>query len=246
MEINDSSIDVEKITSVIVLDVEEPGVVTLPEGEPEIGVRLQATLEDGDGEVTGATWQWARSENPTSGFVNISGATSSSYTPGDADASVYLWARVEYTDRRGGGKSAQAVTANPVPGENRRPTFPDTEDGRRTIAENTRANRNVGAPVAATDPERNRTDLLAERSGCRLLRLRYEQRPVAHEGCPGLRDEGELQRHRRCPRRTGRLGQHVHHRRRHPERHHHDRERGRAGYGNAHHGHPDDSPPVSR
>ena len=46
-------IDVQTIASVLVLDVEEPGVVTLPEGEPEIGVRLQATLEDPDGEVTG-------------------------------------------------------------------------------------------------------------------------------------------------------------------------------------------------
>ena len=149
-------IDVQTIVSVLVLDVEEPGVVTLPGGEPEIGVRLQATLEDPDGGVTGAEWQWARSADGETGWTNIAGATSSSYTPGDADASVYLRATVTYEDRRGPGKEASALTGDLVPGENRRPTFPDTEDGLRAIAENTRANRNVGAPVAATDPERDR------------------------------------------------------------------------------------------
>ena len=156
MEINDSSIDVERIVSVIVLDVEEPGVVTLPAGEPEIGVRLQATLEDPDGGVSGAAWQWARSADGQTGWTNISGATSSDYTPGNADASVYLRATVTYEDRRGPGKEASALTGDLVPGENRRPTFPDTENGLRTIAENTRANRDIGAPVAATDPEGDR------------------------------------------------------------------------------------------
>ena len=149
-------IDVQTIVSVYVLDVEEPGVVTLPGGEPEIGVRLQATLEDGDGSVSGETWQWARSADGETGWTNISGATSSGYTPGNADASAYLRATVTYEDRRGPGKEASALTGDLVPGENRRPTFPDTENGLRTIAENTRANRDIGAPVAATDPERDR------------------------------------------------------------------------------------------
>ena len=149
-------IDVQTIVSVYVLDVEEPGVVTLPGGEPEIGVRLQATLGDPDGGVSGAAWQWARSADGETGWTNISGATSSGYTPGDADASAYLRATVMYEDRRGPGKEASALTGDLVPGENRRPTFPDTEDGQRTIAENTRANRNIGTPFAATDPEGDR------------------------------------------------------------------------------------------
>ena len=161
----DDKIDATTTASIVVTDVEEPGVVTLSAEEPEVGVELIATLTDGDGSIRDASWQWARSENPTSGFVNIfgatsSGATSSRYTPDDADGDFYLRASVTYADRRSAptstdDKSAEAV-ASPVPSENRRPSFPDTETGQRTVPENTRANTNIGVPVAATDPERNR------------------------------------------------------------------------------------------
>ena len=133
--------------------MEEPGVVTLPADKPEVGTPLQATLADGDGNVSGSRWQWARSANGRTGWTNISGAMSSTYTPKEEDGNLYLRASVTYTDRRGGGKSAEAVTSAPVPSENRRPLFPSTEDGQRTVAENTRAGVNIGAPVAAVDPE---------------------------------------------------------------------------------------------
>ena len=116
-------------------------------------MQLTATLEDGDGGVTGETWQWARSENGRTGWTNVSGATSSSYTPTVADEDFFLRATVTYTDRRGADKSAEGVTDGPVPSENRRPRFPSTETGERTVPENTRAGTNVGAPVAAEDPE---------------------------------------------------------------------------------------------
>ena len=149
-------VDVTTTITVIVTDVEEEGVVTLSSTEPEVGIQLRATLADGDGGVTGATWRWSRSENGRTGWVNISGATSSNYTPVDADGDFFLRARVEYTDRRGGGKSAEAVTSGRTPSENRRPTFPSTENGQRTVEENTRAGVSVGAPVAAVDPEDDR------------------------------------------------------------------------------------------
>ena len=117
---------------------------------------LTATLEDGDGGVTNAAWQWARSDNGRTGWVTISGATTSRHTPTEDDEAFYLRARVTYTDRRGGGKSAEAITALPVPSDNRRPSFPSYETGRRTVPENTRANVNIGAPVAALDPENDR------------------------------------------------------------------------------------------
>ena len=145
-------IDATRSASVFVVDVEEDGVVTLSAVEPETGTPLTATLEDGDGGVTGEMWQWARSENGRTGWTNISGAASSSYTPTVADEDFYLRATVTYTDRRG-GKSAEAVTDGAVPSENRRPRFPSTETGERAVPENTRRNVNVGAPVAADDPE---------------------------------------------------------------------------------------------
>ena len=153
VEIADSSIDTTRSATISVVDVEEDGVVTLSAVEPETGTPLTATLEDGDGGVTGEVWQWARSENGRTGWTNISGATSSSYTPTVADEDFYLRATVTYTDRRGAGKSAEAVTDDPVPSANRRPRFPSTETGERAVPENSRASVNVGAPVAADDPE---------------------------------------------------------------------------------------------
>ena len=149
-------VDDTRTISVFVTDVEEDGGVTLSAVEPETGTPLTATLEDGDGGVTGEIWQWARSENGRTGWTNISGATSSSYTPTMADEDFFLRANVTYTDRRGAGKSAEGVTDGPVPSANRRPRFPSTETGERTVPENTRANVSIGAPVAAVDPERNR------------------------------------------------------------------------------------------
>ena len=148
-----NEVDVTKDFVIFVIDVEEPGVVTLPAEEPEVGTPLQATLADGDGDVSGSRWRWARSANGRTGWANISGATSSTYTPKEEDGNLYLRASVTYTDRRGGGKSAEAVTSAPVPSDNRRPTFPSTENGQRTVAENTRAGESIGDPVAAEDPE---------------------------------------------------------------------------------------------
>ena len=143
---DDPVVDTTTTVSILVTNVEEPGVVTLSAEEPEVGVPLIATLEDGDGNISGAVWRWARSENGRTGWIFISGAVSSSYTPVDADGDFFLWASaVSYTDNRGGGKSAEAVTGHRVPSENRRP-----------VPENTRTGVSIGAPVAAEDPENDR------------------------------------------------------------------------------------------
>ena len=147
------TIDTTRSATIAVMDVEEDGVVTLSAVEPETGTPLTTTFEDGDGGVTGEVWQWARSENGRTGWTNISGATFSSYTPTAADEDFFLRATVTYTDRRGAGKSAEAVTDDPVPSENRRPRFPSTETGERTVPENSRAGADIGAPAAADDPE---------------------------------------------------------------------------------------------
>ena len=105
-------------------DVEEEGVVTLSDDELIIGLLVEATLTDGDGGVSGERWQWARSRNGSTNWVNISGATSASYTTVRSDAEFFLRALVTYTDDRGGGKNAEAITANRVVGENERPAFP--------------------------------------------------------------------------------------------------------------------------
>ena len=233
--VNDDTVDVTLLMSLSVDDVEEEGVVTLSDDEPSVDSTVEATLTDGDGRVRSVLWQWARSRDGSTNWVNISGATSDSYTAVPSDEEFFLRARVTYSDNRSAGKSAEVVTSGPVPRENRRPLFPSSEDGQRTVPENTRAGLNVGAPVDAVDRERDRLTYSLGRSGRRRLHHRHAHRPDPHARGPGLRDAAQLQRHRRGARRAGSPGQHVHHHRRRADRHDHDRERGRAGRGDARH-----------
>ena len=90
---------------------DDDGMVTLSTRTPEVGSAITATLSDPDGGVTGATWQWAKSSNGSTGWTNIQGATSASYTPGRSDAGTFLRATASYDDAVGTGKSAQAATS---------------------------------------------------------------------------------------------------------------------------------------
>ena len=152
----DTTVDVETTLTIQITDVEEEGTVTLSAEEPETGVELTATLEDGDGSVSGESWQWARSADGRTNWVNIAAETANTYTPTENDEDLYLRAQVEYADNRGPGKGAEGVADAPVPSANRRPAFPETEDGQRTVQENTRARINIGGPVAAADREGDR------------------------------------------------------------------------------------------
>ena len=93
---------------------DDDGTVTLSTRTPEVGSAVTATLSDPDGGVTGATWQWAKSSNGSTGWTNIQGATSASYTPGRSDAGAFLRATASYDDSVGTGKSAQAATSSGV------------------------------------------------------------------------------------------------------------------------------------
>ena len=124
MVIADDSVDATTTIAISIPDVEEDGVVTFSSMEPEVGTPLKAALADGDGGVSGEMWQWARSENGRTGWANISGEADATHTPTEADEDFYLRASVTYADRRGSGKSAEAVTSGPVPSENQGPLFP--------------------------------------------------------------------------------------------------------------------------
>ena len=93
---------------------DKAGTVALPSTQPQVGAVLTATLTDPDGSISNITWQWASSPNGSSNWATISGAASARYTPVDGDVGNYLRAMASYTDGHGAGKSAQAVTANPV------------------------------------------------------------------------------------------------------------------------------------
>ena len=114
----DTAIDDTIVVTITVTDVEEAGTVTLSTNQPPARAELTATLNDPDGGVTGESWQWARTTDPTDldahPWVNITNATSASYTPVDGDLDHYLQATVSYADAEASGKSAKAETTQAV------------------------------------------------------------------------------------------------------------------------------------
>ena len=138
--------------TITLTNVEEAGTVTLSNNQPSASIEITATLTDPDDGVTGTSWQWAKSSDGANVWVDV-GTDSPSYTPADGDVGHYLRATASYTDGHGSNKNAQATTAQAVEaGANRPPEF-DATTATRTVAENTAAGEDIGAPVEATDPE---------------------------------------------------------------------------------------------
>ena len=142
--------------TITLTNVEEPGTVTLSNDQPSASIEMTATLTDPDDGVTGTSWEWAKSSDGTTGWVNV-GTDSPSYTPADGDVGHYLRATASYTDGHGPNKNAEATTAQAVQaGANRPPEFGATTTTRE-VPENTGVGEDIGAPVTATDPDTNNT-----------------------------------------------------------------------------------------
>ena len=149
----DDTIDV----TITVNNADEDGTVTLAPPQPQVGTPQTAALTDPDGTISDTTWVWESSADGNTGWTVVSGATgtltTSSYAPVTADVGQYLRATATYTDAEGSGKSAEAVSANPVqarPVTNSPPQF-SAETDTREVDENAAEGQNVGAPVTATD-----------------------------------------------------------------------------------------------
>ena len=84
-----------------VTNVDEPGTVTLSAVQPQSALSFNATLTDLDGATSNPKWQWAKAGSRNGSYGNITGATSSMYTPKDADIGSWLRATVTYTDLAG-------------------------------------------------------------------------------------------------------------------------------------------------
>ena len=132
----------------------------------------------------GVTWQWSRSPNGRTGWVNIAGATSATYTPTlEEDAGNYIRATASYTDGHGQNKTANAVSARvgDPPPVNSAPAFPSTENGQREAPEDTAAGTTPSATpsLPTTWTTISSPSLLPDRDGCRLLHHRCEHRATA-------------------------------------------------------------------
>ncbi len=108
----DTTVDDTIEVTINVTDEDEAGSVTLSSTQPQAGTALTATLTDPDGSIAAATSVWASSTDGSTGWTDISGATSASYTPTAGDGDRYLRVTATYTDGEGPGKSAQAISEN--------------------------------------------------------------------------------------------------------------------------------------
>ena len=146
---------------ITVIDLDEPGKVTLTKPQPQVSRGLAASYSDPDGGQDDIKWQWSRGPNVDGPWTDIDKATSATRNPVADDVGSYLRATVTYTDKFGKGKTASAVSENAVEARtvaNAAPSFAahDTDDdttgvqAERTVNENAKG-ANVGKPVSATD-----------------------------------------------------------------------------------------------
>ena len=155
VEANDGELDSFLFVTVNVANVEEPGTLTFDRRQPVVGQETTATLTDPDNVVGAATWTWQRSTSRSSGWTEIPGANSSTYTAVTDDSSNYLRATVAYDDGFATGKTLQAITeftTATARGTNAAPMLPNTAVTIE-LPENALPGRNVGAPVLATDSD---------------------------------------------------------------------------------------------
>ena len=149
--------------AVRVTDMDEAGMASINRPQPQVSRPLGASLSDEDEGVAAERWQWARSEDGGT-WTDIEGATSPRRSPAPSDVGMYLRATVTYSDKFGAGKTASAVSANPVEAKtlsNAAPSFADQDrdedtphiDVARSVAENTAVGRPVGRRVSATDAD---------------------------------------------------------------------------------------------
>jgi len=149
----DDSIDV----TITVTDVNEPPTLTgtTTVSIPENSGTTVATYSSDDPE--GVTPVWDLSGDDADEFDILGGVLTFNSEPDheaatDKDRNNVYLVTVEATDGNNTVTLNVTVTVTDV---NEKPTFPSTETGQRSIEENTPSGRPIGAPVAATDPERD-------------------------------------------------------------------------------------------
>ena len=168
---------------ITVMNIDEPGKVTLSHAQPAIGEAITATLTDPDLKVVEVEWQWGRSDS-LGGFIAIQGATSDTYTPVksvvddpvtsenegvDGDEGMYLEVTVMYRDNASAKKDdpdtadvdeSKVKNTIPEPTEHAVRARPEVnqapvfESGiTREVREDAGEGGKVGSRVTASDPD---------------------------------------------------------------------------------------------
>ena len=75
---------------ITVVDVDEPGKVSLTQPQPQVGRDLGASLSDPDADVEDEKWQWARGSSSDGPWTDIDKAMSASRSPVADDLDMYL------------------------------------------------------------------------------------------------------------------------------------------------------------
>ena len=153
---SDTNVDASTSVVVTVEDINEPPVVsgTTTTEYPENDTRSVETYSADDPETDDITWSLSGVDEDdfeiTQGGVLDFATTPDYEAPADIGPNnVY---QVDVLAADGTSTTTHAVTVT-VTNVNEDPVFPDTEDGLRTVVENTLAGVNVGNPIRASDPE---------------------------------------------------------------------------------------------
>ena len=141
---------------------------------------------------------WAKTMTPDmmESWTDITDATDAAYTVMDADEGYHLRATAMYDDGEGMGKMASMPTMMVTTA----PEFADSEDGARSVAENTGAGMDIGAPVTATDANDDALDYTLGGTDTASFNIDPDTGQLKTLAALGLRDQGHLLRHGDCQR----------------------------------------------
>ena len=125
-------------------------------GTAQVGQSLYASLgsvADADGpSIIVASYQWIRVDGATE--TDITGATTTPYTPVADDVGKQLKVRASFTDDLGNPESRTSPATQAVQAAgNNAPEFTEGTSTTRSVAENTASSRNIGTAIAATDAD---------------------------------------------------------------------------------------------
>ena len=159
---SDGGLNTDYKVIVKVTNEEEDTKVELSSKDAQVGVELTATLTDPEGgnpaRFTNQMWTWHKGTSDAftltcvDGNGNnscIGGATSSTYTPSSADATMFLVAQVTYN---GGAARSDATKAVQSTSANLAPKFKDGTSTSLSVEEGSfEDDTGVGSPIAVTD-----------------------------------------------------------------------------------------------